>query len=168
MNVDDYRKTLEFKARPMPNFSSPFRVDPSLSRSVTVPEEPKLRTSLRLGAATAREDKEGHGLGNGLYDGAGYVDPFFASLRKSTSVRTSIKSNPSSRRNSVLRQSASAAILGNGATTPQGTRSSVGTSLQAAIRAAARDAARDLGANDCDVNEFAEEDEACTTTGADN
>ncbi|GLI66600.1 hypothetical protein VaNZ11_010521, partial [Volvox africanus] len=119
MNVDDYRKTLEFKARPMPNFSSPFRVDPSLSRSVTVPEEPKLRTSLRLGAATAREDKEGHGLGNGLYDGAGYVDPFFASLRKSTSVRTSIKSNPSSRRNSALRQSASAALLGNGATTPK-------------------------------------------------
>ncbi|GLC46506.1 hypothetical protein PLESTB_000334200 [Pleodorina starrii] len=167
MNVDDFRKTLEFKARPMPDFSAPFRVDPALSRPVTSPSEPKLHTVARLGAVATREDKEGPGLGNGVYDGAGYVDPFSASLRKSTSfglTRLSSGSKsmtPTSVRKSMLRSSTSASYNQQ---RPTSARGSVGSNLQAAIRAAARDAARDLAASGCPVSQLeeCEEEEVCS------
>ncbi|KXZ43065.1 hypothetical protein GPECTOR_105g97 [Gonium pectorale] len=154
MSVEDFRKTLEFKARRMPDFSSPFRPDLTQAKPITEASEPQLHTVKRLGAAPSpggREDKEGPGLGHGCYDGAGYVDPFFASLRKSTSVAFSGGARSSAaataRRSAMVRQSAAAACgrPGGGAGSP-GVRGSVGTALQAAIRAAARDAARDLEA----------------------
>ncbi|PNH04254.1 hypothetical protein TSOC_009602 [Tetrabaena socialis] len=152
MSVDDFRKTLEFKARTMPDFSAPFRPDPSLSRPITAGAEPALHTVKRLGAApspNARKDKEGPGLGNGVYDGAGYVDPFFASLRKSASVAMGPRSpgaadKAAMRRSAAVRQSASPAC---GAGGPVAMRVSVGSALQAAIRAAAQDAAREAAAS---------------------
>ncbi|KAG2481943.1 hypothetical protein HYH03_019097 [Edaphochlamys debaryana] len=152
MSVDDFRKTLEFKARAMPDFSSPFKPDPALAKPVTSAAEPELHTVKRLGTAPIpgrRSNKDGDGLGTGVYDGAGYVDPFFASLRKSTSVALNPRSSQaaSMRRSVNVRQSAQAALGGGGAN-GGGLRVSVGSALQAAIRAAARDAARDLSARD--------------------
>eukprot|EP00198_Chlamydomonas_reinhardtii_P014241 XP_001703578.1 predicted protein [Chlamydomonas reinhardtii] len=156
MSVNELRKSLVFKARKMPDFSAPFRPDPALAKPVTSPAAPQLHTIARLGAApspSARTDKDGPGLGNGVYDGAGYVDPFFASLRKSTSVVMSSHGPgaASMRRSAAVRQSAQPTFgrSPNGAAASPnaangGLRVSIGSALQAAIRAAARDAQRDL------------------------
>ncbi|KAG2425232.1 hypothetical protein HXX76_013817 [Chlamydomonas incerta] len=156
MSVNELRKSLVFKARKMPDFSAPFRPDPALAKPVTSPAAPQLHTIARLGAApspSARTDKDGPGLGNGVYDGAGYVDPFFASLRKSTSVVMSPHGPgaASMRRSVAVRQSAQPTFghSPNGAVASPnaangGLRVSIGSALQAAIRAAARDAQRDL------------------------
>lgn len=159
MAVGDFRKTLEFKARNMPDFSSPFKPDPALSKGVTVGSEPSLSLEKRLGkpaSVASRSDREGPGLGLGVYDGAGYVDPFFASLRRSTVTPMSA---PLAGRRSMVVGSASARPysasvapgaggggsrrLGGGA---GGLSISVGSELQAAIRAAARQAAAEIAA----------------------
>ncbi len=155
LSVDDFRKTLEFKARLMPDFSAPFRPDPSMSRPITSAAEPKLHTVARLGAAPSprsRQDKEGDGLGAGVYNGEGYIDPFFASLRKSTSVvmspGTGSVGKASMRRSVAVGVRASAAAGMGGSPGAKGgnngLRVSVGSALQAAIRAAAQEAARDV------------------------
>ncbi|GFR45842.1 hypothetical protein Agub_g7208, partial [Astrephomene gubernaculifera] len=81
VEVEDFRKSLVFKARPMPDFSSPFRPNPTLARPVTSPAEPELHTYKRLGAASVND--------NGLR--ASDVNPFYGSLRKSASAAISRK-----------------------------------------------------------------------------
>ncbi len=57
MEVNEYRKTLKFKAAPMPDFSSPFRPDPHQVPAPTMATEPVFSTTQRLGSPVAKRER---------------------------------------------------------------------------------------------------------------
>ncbi|MEW5296898.1 MAG: hypothetical protein WDW36_000145 [Sanguina aurantia] len=99
LGLDQFRKTLEFKAAAMPDFSSPFKPSASKARGVTQSQEFKFSTDDRLGPAglKPRDDREGAGLGHGVFDGSGYHNAFAANLRSSRNggfLRASMPASP--------------------------------------------------------------------------
>ncbi|KAL6759464.1 hypothetical protein V8C86DRAFT_2572731 [Haematococcus lacustris] len=58
MSVAQLRKTMEFKARPLPDFSSPFKPDHSKSPAVTKSMDFSLKTDARLGRALGLKDRQ--------------------------------------------------------------------------------------------------------------
>ncbi|MEW5318886.1 MAG: hypothetical protein WDW38_010070 [Sanguina aurantia] len=99
LGLDQFRKTLEFKAAAMPDFSSPFKPSAGKARGVTQSQEFKFSTDDRLGPAglKPRDDREGAGLGHGVFDGSGYHNAFAANLRSSRNggfLRASMPASP--------------------------------------------------------------------------
>jgi hypothetical protein len=92
MNMLEFRKTLAFKARTMPDFDAPFSIDHSKSAAVTMPEEFRMKTDERLGKALTPAERgvgeilreEGFGITRGWCDGGGSVSVFASGLRASS------------------------------------------------------------------------------------
>jgi len=115
LTVKELRKSMVFKARAMPDFSSPFRPDPAKAASVTTSQEFNFKTDSRLGKSlvlSAREDRALHRLGSGRFDGTGFVDPFMNSLRHSVQVPSPRSPGGSNLRKSTNSLSLSMAGLG--------------------------------------------------------
>ncbi|KAJ9511635.1 hypothetical protein QJQ45_008481 [Haematococcus lacustris] len=58
MSVAQLRKTMQFKARPLPDFSSPFKLDHSKALPVTQSVDFSLKTDARLGRALPVKDRQ--------------------------------------------------------------------------------------------------------------